>query len=71
MAENNKGCKDCAERHAGCHCTCERYKQYKEERTARRKQIAEARSDGVEWDHYRKEHRNHWRVKRGMRKHGM
>lgn len=24
-------CKDCGDRHAACHCTCERYKKWKEE----------------------------------------
>lgn len=24
-------CKDCEDRHAACHCTCERYKRWKED----------------------------------------
>lgn len=38
MAQD-KGCYGCEERKAGCHSTCEKYKEWKEEHDARQAEI--------------------------------
>lgn len=41
-------CKDCEDRHEGCHAECERYKVYKNEREAAKKWLKEqSDADGV------------------------
>ena len=38
----DSGCKDCKDRHIGCHATCERYLKWKESDYNRRKTIKAA-----------------------------
>ena len=50
-------CKDCPDRHLGCHSQCEKYKAYTEER----KRISDLRmkNRNADWDYYevRSKHR--------------
>lgn len=38
------GCKDCKERHMGCHSTCESYKKYQEENNRAKQQLRKSTS---------------------------
>jgi hypothetical protein len=50
----NNGCKDCQERHLGCHSTCERYKLYLERGNAiKRARFEEAQQNRVSIAHIR------------------
>ena len=48
---NRKPCKDCKDRHIGCHSTCEKHKQV----TDLNRQISEARRKDNEFYGYRAE----------------
>lgn len=51
QSDLNAPCKDCADRHSGCHSECDRYKDYKSNRAAAKKWIkqqSEADSIGCE-----------------------
>ena len=39
MSYDKFTCKDCAERHLGCHDTCERYQKAKNQRIAEREEL--------------------------------
>ena len=39
-----KHCRDCEERHSGCHSTCEKYLEAKEQHEQRKEKIEEAKS---------------------------
>lgn len=47
-------CKDCNERHIGCHVTCTKYNESKEQIAAMRKVINENKRNDMEYLNYKK-----------------
>lgn len=58
----NNGCKDCQDRHVGCHSNCESYKEYLDDLKQRKNIIKEARKDNKEYRSYKRD-----RIKKDMR----
>ena len=52
MNKNNP-CKDCADRHVGCHGTCPTYIEWSEKRKAEKQQILEAKNKTQPYENYR------------------
>ena len=46
-------CKDCAERHVGCHGTCESYKDWKAENDAKKAEQQKKRIEEYAFNSYR------------------
>ena len=59
-------CRDCKDRHVGCHITCEKHIAWKEEYQARYKEIIKKKTDGWLADDYLREAKSKFR--KGMPK---
>lgn len=57
-------CKDCTERHMGCHGTCERYKAQKAERDAERDAINRKKMNEYAMESHKRETQDYWRKRR-------
>lgn len=59
-------CKDCAERHPGCHSECARYKEYSREMAEiRERKILNNEADRVITDRHVAQHWKWWKHRRG------
>ena len=47
-------CKDCKDRHVGCHSNCEIYKEYTRELEEKKHMIKEAKNKDREYKNYKK-----------------
>ena len=57
-------CKDCQERHVGCHGTCEKYKTQKAEWDAQRDEINRKKQHEYAMDGHKRDTQDYWRKRR-------
>lgn len=48
-----KCCRDCTERHLGCHGTCERYKKEQADMLASREEIRKQKEKDIPYENYK------------------
>ncbi len=60
-------CKDCTERHVGCHGTCERYKDWKTAHDAEKDARFKAKQEEATFRKYKVDVRNHAKKRARMR----